>query len=285
MRPTFSVEFFPPKDVSGAFALRDCVADLAGLGPAWLSVTYGAGGSDRTRTAETVAAVTGAQGSLVMAHLTAVGQSRDEVLAAASSFREAGAAGIVALRGDAPQGEAFAPHPDGFAGSVELVAALRASGWDRVAVGAYPERHPDAPHADADVEHLLRKEGAGATEAVTQFFFRPETFLRFRDACDRAGLGIPVHPGVLPVRSWDSARKLAERCGTQVPPTVATAFENAHRDGTTRLLAVATTTALCERLVAEGASHLHLYALNRADLVRDVVTALGLGGAALRRVA
>jgi methylenetetrahydrofolate reductase (NADPH) len=264
MRATFSVEVFPPKDVRGAFALRDCVAGVAELAPAWLSVTYGAGGSERVRTAETVAAVAEAQGAPVLAHLTAVGQSRDEVLAAAASFREAGARGIVALRGDAPEGEAFAPHPEGFAGSVELVTALRGAGWDRVAVSAYPERHPDAPYNGADVEHLLRKEGAGATEAVTQFFFRPETFLRFRDACDRAGLRIPVHPGVLPVRSWDSARKLAGKCGASVPPTVATAFENAQRDGTTRLLAVATATALCDRLVAEGAQHFHLYALNRA---------------------
>lgn len=275
--PAVSFEFFPPKDLEGSFRLWDCVGVLGPLGPRFVSVTYGAGGATRDLTHEAVATIRKTSGLTVAAHLTCVDQGREETLAIADAYAEAGVTEIVALRGDPPKGaERFTPHPQGFASSVELVEALARTGRFAIRVGAYPETHPEAADAQADIEFLRRKVDAGATSAITQFFFRPETFFRFRDACAAAGIAVPIIPGILPIESWKGARRFAERCGTSIPPTVATAFDNAERDGTTELLAVATATALCDRLVAGGAEHLHFYTLNRPELSRDVCLALGL---------
>ncbi|KIT16384.1 methylenetetrahydrofolate reductase [NAD(P)H] [Jannaschia aquimarina] len=273
--PAVSFEFFPPKSLQGSFRLWDTVRALAPLSPEWVSVTYGAGGTTRQLTREAVAAIGGEFDLRVAGHLTCVDASREETLEVAEGFREAGVEDIVALRGDPPKGaDRFTPHPDGFADSVELVGALAERGF-RVRVGAYPDRHPEAADADADVAWLKRKIDAGAAEAVTQFFFDPETFLRFRDRCAAAGIEAPIVPGILPVENWSRTRGFAERCGAVIPDELAAAFDVAERDGRADLFAIAQCAELCDRLVEEGCGHLHFYTLNRPDLTRDVCAALG----------
>ena len=216
-------------------------------------------------------------GLRVAAHLTCVDASRAETLEIAEAYAEAGVTDIVALRGDAPKGaDRFVPHPEGFANSVELVAALAATGKFNIAVGAYPEPHPDAAHQQADVDWLKRKIDAGASRAITQFFFEAETFLRFRDACVAAGIDAPIVPGILPIISWDGARRFAERCNAHVPPRLEEAFATAIRDGREDLLALTQCTVLCERLIQEGVEDLHFYTLNRPTMTRDVCFALGI---------
>lgn len=276
-RPAISFEFFPPKNLEGSFRLWDCVNSLAPLGPEFVSVTYGAGGTTRTLTHEAVATIHKTSGLTVAAHLTCVNATRAETLEIAEGYAAAGVAEIVALRGDPPKGEGnFTPVQDGFSGSVELIAALADTGKFRLRVGAYPERHPDAADARADIDHLKRKIDAGAHSAITQFFFQADTFFRFRDACVAAGIDAPIIPGILPIENWTGARKFAAMCGTSIPPLIETAFDNATRDGTTDLLATAVATELCDKLLRGGAGHLHFYTLNRPELTRDVCHALGV---------
>jgi methylenetetrahydrofolate reductase (NADPH) len=245
--------------------------------PEFVSVTYGAGGTTRKLAHEAVVAIKRNYGLKVAAHLTCVDATRSETLDIAKAYAEAGITEIVALRGDAPKGaQRFTAHPDGFASSVDLVAALAATGKFSVRVGAYPEPHPDAGHTGADIEHLKRKFDAGATSALTQFFFDPDTFFRFRDAADKAGITGKIIPGILPVQSWDGAKRFAARCGTKVPARLDEAFTRAARDGREALYSLAQCTSLCERLVAGGVEDLHFYTLNRPDLTRDVVRALGI---------
>jgi methylenetetrahydrofolate reductase (NADPH) len=195
----------------------------------------------------------------------------------AEAYAAAGVTEIVALRGDAPKGaERFVAHPEGFASSVELVEALARTGKFRIRVGAYPEPHPDAGHSGADVEHLKRKVDAGATSAITQFFFNADTFFRFRDACVKAGITVPIIPGVLPIISWEGAKKFAARCGAQVPGALDEAFRIAVRDGREDLLALTQCTTLCARLIEGGVEDLHFYTLNRPHLTQAVVRALGI---------
>ena len=278
--PSVSFEFFPPKSLEASFRLWDTVQALAPLDPAFVSVTYGAGGTTRELTRDAVKTLSAPLGLNVAAHLTCVGASRAETLATAEEFACAGVREIVALRGDAPRGAArFTPHPRGFADSCELIAALAGTGrFDTIRVGAYPEPHPEAADAGADIDWLKRKIEAGADEAITQFFFEAETFLRFRDRCAKAGIDAPIHPGILPIESWAGARKFARACGARIPAWLADAFDRAERDGEGRtgLLAVAVTTELCDTLLGEGVGHLHFYTLNRPDLTRDICHALGL---------
>lgn len=276
-RPAISFEFFPPKNLEGSFRLWDCVNVLAPLNPDFVSVTYGAGGTTRQLTHEAVATIHKTRGLRVAAHLTCVSATREETLAIADSYAAVGVTDIVALRGDPPKGSGgFAPHPDGFAGSVELVEALAQTGKFTIRVGAYPEKHPDAADQQQDIDHLKRKIDAGATAAITQFFFQADTFFRFRDACVKAGITAPIIPGILPIENWNGARKFAAACGTHIPPTIAQAFDNATRDGTTDLLATAVATQLCDNLLQGGVEHLHFYTLNRPELTRDVCHALGI---------
>ncbi|MBC7739244.1 MAG: methylenetetrahydrofolate reductase [NAD(P)H] [Candidatus Saccharibacteria bacterium] len=284
-RARVSFEFFPPQSLDASFRLWETVHALAPLAPDFVSVTYGAGGTTRTLTHDAVATIGANYGLNVAAHLTCVGATRAETLAVADSYAAAGVTEIVALRGDPPKGSAgFVPHPDGFADTVELVAAL--AGKFKLRVGAYPEQHPDAADAGADVAWLKRKLDAGASSAITQFFFEAETFLRFRDRCEKAGIKAPIIPGILPIQNWDSAKRFAGRCGAHVPPRMDEAFQFARRDGREALLALTQCATLCERLIAEGAHDLHFYTLNRPELTRDVVRALGLGpDVALEKVA
>jgi methylenetetrahydrofolate reductase (NADPH) len=275
--PTISFEFFPPKSLDASFQLWDTLNALQHLDPSFVSVTYGAGGTTRKLTHDAVETISSRTGIPVAAHLTCVDATRAETLEIADRYAAAGVSKIVALRGDPPAGSnGFRAHGDGFASSVELVEALAAKGNFEIVVGAYPEPHPDAADDAADVEWLKRKVDAGATSAITQFFFEAETFFRFRDKCDKAGIDVPIIPGILPIQSWAGVRKFAARCGARVPDTLANAFETAERDGRTELLALTQCTTLCTRLLDEGAEHLHFYTLNRPEMTREVVHALGL---------
>jgi methylenetetrahydrofolate reductase (NADPH) len=285
--PRISFEFFPPKSLEASFRLWDTVHTLAPLGPRCVSVTYGAGGTTRELTREAVSTLHKATGLNVAAHLTCVDASREETLEIADQFAAAGVTEIVALRGDPPKGtDGFTPHPQGFANSCELISALAETGKFTIRVGAYPEKHPEAADEAADIDWLRRKIDAGATEAITQFFFEAETFLRFRDACAAAGITAPIIPGILPIENWTGARKFALACGTRVPAWLDDAFATAIRDNRQDLLATALATELCSDLVEEGVEDLHFYTLNRPELTRDVCHALGITPrAALRDVA
>lgn len=276
--PEISFEFFPPKSLEGSFRLWDTVQVLAPMSPRFVSVTYGAGGTTRELTRDAVATLHKSSGLNVAAHLTCVNASRAETLEIADQFAEAGVNEIVALRGDPPKGAGeFTPHADGFANSVELIEALAETGKFNIRVGAYPDPHPEAPNAQADVDWLKRKIDAGADEALTQFFFEAETFFRFRDACQKAGIdGDKITPGILPIENWKGARNFAKRCGTHIPAWVDDAFTKAARDGREDLLATAICTELCSELLDGGVKRLHFYTLNRPELTRDVCHALGV---------
>ncbi len=285
--PRVSFEFFPPKTLEASFRLWETVRALAPLRPRFVSVTYGAGGTTRQLTHEAVTTIGKKFDLDVAAHLTCVDATRDETLGIAHSYADAGVNQIVALRGDPPRGtEKFTPHPEGFNDSVELIEALAATGRFTLRVGAYPERHPDAPTPGSDVTWLKRKLDAGADEAITQFFFDTETFLRFRDACGRAGIDKPIIPGVVPIDNWTGVRKFAVKCGATIPQWMDNAFEKAARDDREDLLATTIATETCDRLLREGVEDIHFYTLNKAHLTRDVCHAIGIQPAAnLQQVA
>jgi len=275
--PAVSFEVFPPKSVDAAFRLWETAQALAPLAPRFFSVTYGAGGSTRDLTHDSALVLHRTSGLPISAHLTCVGASVAETMEVAEKFHEAGVTEIVALRGDPQDGAArFTPHPDGFKTSIELIEALALLDKFTIRVGAYPDSHPDATSQHANIQFLKRKFDAGAHEAITQFFFEPESFLRFRDQCAAAGITAPIVPGILPVSNWTSARKFAVRCGTAIPAWLDEAYRAAERDGRTELLSTSLCTELCSELVNEGVDALHFYTLNRPDLTRDVCRALGV---------
>ena len=276
-QPAVSFEFFPPKSLKASFRLWECVSTLAPLDPSFVSVTYGAGGTTRKLTHEAVVALRDQLDLPVAAHLTCVDATRDETNEILDGYAKSGVTDIVALRGDAPQGQdKFTPHPDGFQNSIELIETIAQRGTFNIAVGAYPETHPEALNPQSDIDYLKRKVDAGATRAITQFFFEAETFFRFRDACDAAGITVPILPGILPIENWTGAKRFAESCGTSIPPLIAEAFTKAERDGTSDLLATALATELCDELTEGGVDHLHFYTLNKPELTRDICHALGV---------
>lgn len=275
--PSVSFEVFPPRSIDASFKLWETAHALAPLEPRFFSVTYGAGGSTRDLTHDAAYTLHKSSGLPVAAHLTCVGASKAETLAMAQRFAKAGVTDIVALRGDAPEGQDhFVPHPEGFADSCELIEALAESGQFTLRVGAYPEPHPEAANQQANIDWLKAKIDAGADEAITQFFFEAETFLRFRDDCAKAGITAPITPGILPIVNWKNARKFAARCGTTVPAWLDQAFDAAQRDDRHDLLATALCTELCSELVDEGVENLHFYTLNRPEMTRQICHALGV---------
>ncbi|MCL7463643.1 methylenetetrahydrofolate reductase [NAD(P)H] [Phaeovulum sp. NW3] len=285
--PRVSFEFFPPQSLEASFRLWETAQVLAPLKPSFVSVTYGAGGTTRKLTHEAVETIHKNYGLNVAAHLTCVDATRAETMEIVDAYAAAGVTEIVALRGDPPKGsDRFTPHPQGFASSVELIEALAQDGRFTIRCGAYPEPHPEATDALADVRWLKRKVDAGATSAITQFFFEAETFFRFRDACEKEGITAKIIPGILPIQSWAGAKRFAARCGTSVPAWVEEAFVAAVRDGREQLLATALCTELCDELIRGGVEDLHFYTLNRPGLTRDVCHALGVTpDASLEKVA
>ncbi len=275
--PNVSFEFFPPQSLDASFRLWETAQVLAPLKPGFVSVTYGAGGTTRKLTHEAVATIHKHYGLNVAAHLTCVDATRAETMEIVNSYAEVGVTEIVALRGDPPKGAArLTPHPEGFASSVELIEALAEDGRFTIRCGAYPEPHPEAADTLAAVRWLKRKCDAGATSAITQFFFEADTFFRFRDACVKEGITAKIIPGILPIQSWKGAKNFAQRCGTSVPAWVEEAFTAAVRDDREQLLATALCTELCDKLIEGGVEDLHFYTLNRPQMTRDVCHALGI---------
>lgn len=279
--PSVSFEFFPPKTEEMDRKLWDTIVRLAPLAPRFVSVTYGAGGSTRERTHATVRRIRQETQLEPAAHLTCVGASRAEIDAIVRDYWDAGIRHLVALRGDPPAGPgavaAYEPHPDGFAYAEDLVRGIHTIAPFELSVAAYPETHPTAASAQADLDNLKRKIDAGATRAITQFFFEAGTFLRFRDRARAAGIGVPIVPGILPVTNFGQVKRMGAACGTAIPAGMAALFEPLETDPETRNLVAASHAAdLCRTLQAEGVGEFHFYTLNRADLTTAICHLLGV---------
>jgi methylenetetrahydrofolate reductase (NADPH) len=274
-----SFEFFPPKNDDMERTLWSSVERLAPLRPDFVSVTYGAGGSTRERTHSTVARLVRETSLKPAAHLTCVAATRAEVDEVVRSYWDAGVRHIVALRGDplGGLGSAYEAHPDGYAQTCDLVRGVRGVGDFEVSVSAYPEKHPEAGSFDADIDALQAKVDAGATRAITQFFFDNDVYLRFLERVRRRGIAIPIVPGILPVQNFKQAANFATRTGASVPGWLAQRFEGLDNDAETRkLIAAAVASEQVLGLLDSGVTEFHFYTMNRADLVYAVCHLLGL---------
>ncbi len=272
-----SFEFFPPKTEKMAETLWDSVATLGPLGPRFVSVTYGAGGTTRERTHEQVVRIQNEAGIPAAAHLTCVNATKEEVNEVARHYWEEGIRHIVALRGDPPEGASgYTPHPGGYENAADLIAGLKKVADFEISVAAYPEVHPDSPDAQADIENLKAKFGAGADRAITQFFFDPECFFRFRDEAAAAGIDAEIVPGVMPVMSFAAVQRMSGMCGTAIPAWMEGLFEGLDERPAARQLVSATIAAeLCRKLYAGGVRQFHFYTLNRAELSYAICHMLG----------
>jgi methylenetetrahydrofolate reductase (NADPH) len=281
-RPVFSVEFFPPRDDAGERQLWQAVRDFEPLAPAFVSVTYGAGGSSRDRTVRITGRIAQQTSLVPMAHLTAVNHSVADLRQVIGSYAEAGIRNVLALRGD-PPGEPlgeWVAHPQGVHYAAELVRLVRSLGHFCIGVAAFPECHPRSPDIESDVRHLVAKLRAGAQFAITQMFFRPEDYLRLRDRVTAAGADmatVPILPGVMPITTLRGVQKMAELSGCTVPDTVRDRLVAVGDDpAAVRQVGVNVASELCERLLAEGAPGLHFYTLNRSGSTRAVLARLGM---------
>jgi len=274
-----SFEFFPPKTEEMEQTLWTSIGRLAPLKPKFVSVTYGAGGSTRERTHATIVRILKETSLKPAAHLTCVAATRDEIDKVARGYWDAGVRHIVALRGDPPEGagKRYVPHPGGYAYTTDLISGLKKIGDFEISVSAYPEKHPDSASIEAELDVLAEKVDAGATRAMTQFFFDNSVYLRFLDKVRARGISIPIVPGILPVQNFKQARNFAERCGTSVPSWIARRFDGLDEDPATRKLIAASVTAeQVLDLVDRGVRDFHFYTLNRADLVYATCHLLGL---------
>jgi methylenetetrahydrofolate reductase (NADPH) len=277
-----SFEFFPPSDEPMGRQLWEAVQRLAPLQPNFVSVTYGADGSTRTRTHECVLRILRETNLLVAPHLTCVAASRAEVLRIAEDYWQQGVRHLVALRGDPPaaqlsQDGRYRPHAGGFAYASDLVAGLKSVGRFDMSVAAYPEGHPESGSVEADLENLRRKVDAGATRAITQFFFDTDIFLRYRDRCAAAGIRVPLVPGILPITRFPQLLRFAERCGAAVPLWLRQRFDGLDDDAETRrMIAANVAIEQVQRLREHGVDEFHFYTLNRAELTYAICHALGL---------
>ncbi|MGF1626017.1 MAG: methylenetetrahydrofolate reductase [NAD(P)H] [Alphaproteobacteria bacterium] len=284
--PRVSFEYFPPKTPEAEEGLWQAAKRLAQLAPAFVSVTYGAGGTTRERTHRTVKRIQSELGVPTAAHLTCVGADRAEIDEIARSYWDAGIRHIVALRGDPPAatngdggtgGGRYQPHPGGYAFAADLVAGLRRIADFEISVAAFPEVHPEARSAEEDLDNLKRKLDAGATRAITQFFFDPAAFLRFRDRATAAGIAAPIVPGILPITNFARARSFAAACGASVPDRFAALFHGLDDEPETRQLVAASIAAeQCLGLEREGVDAFHFYTLNRAELTVAICRMLGV---------
>lgn len=275
--PALSFEFFPPKTDRLEEQLWACIRRLEPLAPRFVSVTYGAGGSTQARTHATVARIVRETGLTPAAHLTCVGATREEVDEVARGYWAAGVRHIVALRGDPPAGASgYTPHPGGYAQAEDLVRGLRRVADFEISVGAYPETHPSALSPDADLDFLKRKIDAGATRAITQYFFEGEVFLRFLDRCAAAGITVPIVPGIMPVSNFTQMARFSAQCGASVPEWMGRLFDGLEEDVETRRMVAAVVAAEQVRfLQANGVDEFHFYTLNRPDLAYAIAHLLG----------
>jgi methylenetetrahydrofolate reductase (NADPH) len=274
-----SFEFFPPKTPEMEQSLWDCIRRLAPLKPNFVSVTYGAGGSTRERTHTTVKRILAETMLTPAAHLTCVAATRTDVDAVIEAYAKAGVRHIVALRGDPPGGigERYAPHPGGYRNAADLVAGIKRIADIEVSVSAYPEKHPDSPSVEADIDMLKAKVDAGASRAMTQFFFENSLYFRYLDRVRSRGIDIAIVPGILPVQNFKQTKNFAARAGASVPRWLAERFEGLDDDPATRkLIAAAVAAEQVLDLVDNGVTHFHFYTMNRADLVYAICHLLGL---------
>jgi methylenetetrahydrofolate reductase (NADPH) len=272
-----SFEFFPPKSEKMEEQLWDAITQLAPLDPSFVSVTYGAGGSTRERTHSTVSRIVRETSLVPAAHLTCVAASKDEIADVADQYWEAGVRHIVALRGDPPpaDGGRFVPHPEGYASAAALVEGLKARHDFEISVAAYPEVHPEAASAEADLDNLKRKLDAGATRAITQFFFSTDAYFRFLDKALAAGITAPILPGIMPVTSFAAIRRMSGN--TLVPDWLETMFAGLdERPGPRALVAAVAAADLCKRLYEGGSRDFHFYTLNKAEQAYAICQLLGL---------
>jgi len=272
-----SFEFFPPKTEKMEAALWESIETLAPLTPRFVSVTYGAGGSTRERTHNTVARIVRDTALVPAAHLTCVAASKGEIEEVAGQYWDAGVRHIVALRGDPPAaaGGRFVPHSEGYASAADLVAGLKALHDFEVSVAAYPEVHPEAFSADTDLDNLKRKLDAGASQAITQFFFSTDAYFRFLDKALAAGITAPILPGIMPVTSFEAIRRMSGN--TEIPAWLEQAFEGLdERPGPRALVAATVAVDLCQRLYQGGVRHFHFYTLNRAEQAYAICQLLGV---------
>ncbi|AEA24985.1 5,10-methylenetetrahydrofolate reductase [Pseudonocardia dioxanivorans CB1190] len=281
-RPVFSVEFFPPKDEAGETQLWQAIRRLEPLDPAFVSVTYGAGGSSRDRTVRTTARIASDTTLVPMAHLTAVSHSRAELRHVIGSYAAAGIRNVLAVRGDPPGdplGE-WVAHPDGLTYADELVTMVRSLGDFCVGVAAFPYGHPRSTDPDEDLARLVAKIRKGADFAITQLFLEPEGFLRLRDRLDAAGCLVPLLPGIMPLTTVRTLHRGPELSGAPLPPDLVARLER-HADDPAafRAAGMDATTDLCEKLLAEGVRGLHFYTLNRSPATIELVGRLGLAAA------
>jgi methylenetetrahydrofolate reductase (NADPH) len=288
-QPAISFEFFPPKTGEMEKSLWETINRLAPLTPSFVSVTYGAGGSTRERTHSTIARILSETELLPAAHLTCVGAARGEIDEIVGRYHEIGVRHIVALRGDPPGGigTAFSTHPDGYQTSPELVAGIKKRFPDiEVSVSAYPEKHPESPDFDADIDVLQAKVDAGAARAITQLFFDNDLYFRYLDRVRARGIFIPIVPGIMPMHNFKQARSFVTRAGTTVPNWLAEKFEGLDDDAETRKLVAATVAAgQVERLNKHGVDTFHFYTMNRADLVFAICHLLGIRPAGAQKAA
>ncbi|MFH5924666.1 methylenetetrahydrofolate reductase [NAD(P)H] [Roseomonas xinghualingensis] len=275
--PLLSFEFFPPRTDALEAQLWSCIQRLEPLRPRFVSVTYGAGGTTQARTHATVTRILRETSLTPAAHLTCIGATREEVDEVARSYWDAGVRHIVALRGDPPAGQTgYVPHPGGYAYAADLVAGLKRIGDFEISVAAYPEVHPAAVSPEADLDNLKRKIDAGATRAITQYFFDAPTFLRFIDRAHAAGITVPIVPGILPVTNFAQVAKFSAMCGAGVPDWMARLFEGLDEDAETRRMVAAVVAAEQVRLLqANGVDEFHFYTLNRPDLTYAIAHILG----------
>ena len=275
--PKLSFEFFPPKNDRLETDLWACIRRLEPLAPRFVSVTYGAGGTTRTRTHDTVARLVRETGLTPAAHLTCVGATREEVDEVAREYWAAGVRHIVALRGDPPAGATeYTPHPGGYAQAEDLVRGLRRIADFDISVGAYPETHPAAFSADADLDFFKRKMDAGANRAISQYFFDTDVYLRFLDRCHAAGITLPIVPGIMPVSNFASVKRFSGMCGASVPAWLEKLFEGLDDDENTRRMVATTVAAEQVRILqANGVDEFHFYTLNRPDLTYAIAHILG----------
>jgi methylenetetrahydrofolate reductase (NADPH) len=277
-----SFEFFPPKNEEMEVSLWESITRLAPLSPAFVSVTYGAGGSTRERTHNTVAKIVRDTSLKPAAHLTCVGATKDEINEVIRDYWAAGVRQIVALRGDPAGGidTPYTPHPGGYASSDDLIRGIRDIGDFDVIVSAYPERHPNSPNLAADLDMLKRKVDAGATKAITQFFFDNDMYLRYLDHVRSMGITIPIIPGILPVQNFKTAAKFAGMAGASVPKWFAERFDGLDQDVETRkLIAAAVASEQVLDLLDRGVKDFHFYTMNKADLVYAICHLLGMRAA------
>lgn len=277
-KPAVSFEFFPPSTEKMEATMWKSIDRLAALEPSFVSVTYGADGSTRERTHNAVARIIKETNLRAAPHLTCIGASRGEIDDIARQYWDMGIRHLVALRGDVPKdADHYEPHPDGYAYASDLVEGLKKIGDFEISVAAYPEVHPEAPSAEFDLDNLKRKLDAGATRAITQFFFDTDVFLDFRERCAAAGIDTPIVPGILPITRFPQLESFASACGASVPDWLRKWFDGLEDDAQTRqLIAASVAIDQVRRLQAEGISEFHFYTLNRSELAFAICHALGV---------